>query len=189
MALFHSQTGDAFRDHVTGLFKAGTISFIYVPQAAQTQTFTNYVQAFITNGCTKALALINATDTGIVPYLSVRANLLINGHSQALTQLPQAFREDTSFLERTADHLTPMESFYVQFFRGVLSNRPIILANGLPAHLDPVETRAFLSLATGTLASSQSRLVLFTADHELLEAHPDNSFKSVPTLTGTKNHA
>ncbi|MFD1393820.1 hypothetical protein ACFQ3L_09610 [Lacticaseibacillus jixianensis] len=188
MTLFHSQMSRDFKTRVFGLFPAGTLSFIAVAAATRTQAFQDYAQAFLTSGCEKAVALINEQDPGIVPYLTVRANLLINTRENSLANLPPVFREDVSFLQRTADHLTPTESLYVQFFRGVLSQRPVILANGLPAGMTPTETRAFLSVATSTLAGTQTRLVVFTPDQSLLAAHPETSFTTVPPLTADSAH-
>lgn len=182
MTLFHSQTAQTFRDHVKTLFAPGMISFVFVPATALTQTFADYTQAFVNGGCTKALALVDQTDTGIVPYLSVRANLLINSRGSAMDLLPAVLREDTLFLDQLASQLTPAESLYLQFFRGVMSKRPVILANGLPASMVPTETRTFLSLAAQTLAGSDSRFVILTADQGLIDAHPDHSFTAAPNL-------
>lgn len=185
MTLFHPQAAQTFRNHVETLFSAGTISFVFVPAATLSQTFSAYAQTFVNGGCTKALALVDETDTGIVPYLTVRANLLINSRGQMLEQLPKALRQDTLFLNQLANHLTPAESLYIQFFRGVISKRSIILANGLPASMAPTETRAFLSLASQALHGTDSRFVILTADQGLIDAHPAHSFTTVPSLTAT----
>ncbi|WP_203623168.1 branched-chain amino acid ABC transporter ATP-binding protein [Lacticaseibacillus sp. 866-1] len=193
MTLFHPQMAQSFRDHVQTLFAPGTTSFVFVSADSLSQTFAAYTQAFVSGGCTKALALVDETDTGIVPYLSVRANLLINSRGPALNQLPEALRQDTLFLDQPASQLTPAESLYVQFFRGLMGKRSVILAKGLPAVMVPTETRAFLSFANQALAGTHSRFVILTADQSLIDAHPDHSFTRAPSLAaasdGTKKHA
>lgn len=184
MTLFHPQAA-AFRTQVEQLFHPGVISFIYTPTEQLKTLSLSYTQAFLAAGCAKAFALIDQEETGIVPYLSVEANLLINGKAASLNRLAPALRNDAAFLAQSATQLNPAQSLYVQFFRGLLGDRQVILMNDFPASMDIQEIRLFLNTATAALHQGPSRLVILTADENLITAHPDTSWSEAPSLTPT----
>lgn len=184
MTLFHPQAA-AFRTQVEQLFQPGVISFIYTPTEQLKTLSLSYTQAFLAAGCAKSFALIDQEETGIVPYLSVEANLLINGKAASLSRLAPALRNDAAFLAQSATQLNPAQSLYVQFFRGLLGDRQVILMNDFPASMDIQEIRLFLNTATTALHQSASRLVILTADENLITAHPDTSWSEAPRLTPT----
>lgn len=183
MAIFHSQKAKQFEAAVTNLFTPADLYYIHFTDAQTLQQcFNTYTQAFITNGATKKMAIISQQDAGIVPYLTVRSNILINGQHRPFALVPEALRKDTLFLDGDATHLTATQSLYIQLFRGLMAGRQFILMQDFPENIGPQETRLFLTCAQEAVAASGVSLIILTTDNGLIQANPDTSWQVAPHL-------
>lgn len=184
MALFHNQAAKAFATRVADLFTPAAIYYVHVASSqALTEQHRVYQQAFAANGAAKKLGNIILPDAAILPYLTVRSNLLINGQKVPFEILPESFRRDTLFLDQTAKALTAEQSLYVQLFREILAARPFLLMPDFPSDMSPQERRQFIDYAEPTIKASKTSLILLTQDEKLIAANPTHSFAQAPALT------
>ncbi|WP_262314805.1 hypothetical protein [Lacticaseibacillus parakribbianus] len=186
MPLFHNRAAKAFQAQLHQLFSPADLYFIYQPDQATLQTTTRtYSQQFLANGARKALGLIDETDAGIIPYLSVQANLLINGQTQSFALIPAALRRDLVFLDQPARDLTPAQSLYVQLFRGLFAGRQFLLMADFPQSMTLQEKRLFMDTATTAVRQTNTSLLVLTTDTNLVAAHPATSWWAAPDLQPT----
>ncbi|WP_407892476.1 hypothetical protein [Lacticaseibacillus sp. N501-2] len=183
MAIFHSQRAKHFETTLTNLFTPAGLYYIHFADAtALTHGFETYAQTFVSHGAAKNMAMISQQDASIVPYLTVRSNILINGQHRPFTLIPEALRKDTLLLDSDAKHLTPAQSLYVQLFRGLMSGRQFLLMQDFPEALDPQETRLFLTCAQEAIAQADASLIILTTDMGLIQANPKHSWQEAPSL-------
>ncbi|MFD1431677.1 branched-chain amino acid ABC transporter ATP-binding protein [Lacticaseibacillus yichunensis] len=183
MQIFHVRAAQAFATRLDALFAPSHLYYLQQPSDdVRDETFRRYGQTFIANGASKLLATITLPDAGLVPYLTVRGNLLINGESLPFDILPENLRRDSDFLDQQASALTDQQSLYIQLFRGLLAGRQYLLMRDLPASMDPQERRLFLACAEAALAHSTARLLMLTTDAALIAANPQTSFQTPPDL-------
>lgn len=184
MAIFHSQKAKNFENTLANLFTPAGLYYIHFDaQSALDQCFETYAEAFIAAGATKSMAMISQVDAGIVPYLTVRSNILINGQHRPFALLPEALRKDTLFLDGAATTLTASQSLYIQLFRGLMAGRQFLLMQGFPPTMGPQETRLFLDAAQEAVAAAGASLIILTTDSGLIQANPATSWQVAPSLT------
>ncbi|WP_179395007.1 hypothetical protein [Lacticaseibacillus absianus] len=186
MPIFHIRAAKSFEAALRQLFTPAGLYFVYTPDADALATcYHTYTQAFVANGATKALGVISQADAGIVPYLSLRANLLINGQTQPLDIIPADLRRELPLLDGPATPLTPVQALYLQLFRGLFAGRQFLLMADFPTSMTPPDKRYFLNVADKLVRQTGSSLILLTQDQNLITAHPDTSWWAAPTLTTT----
>ncbi|WP_125705483.1 hypothetical protein [Lacticaseibacillus daqingensis] len=184
MPLFQSNTTKTFQAQVRQLFTPADLYFIYCANLSALETcYRQYIQAFMANGARKSLGLITPTDTGVVPYLSVRNNLLINGRTKDLALIPDAFRRDLLQADVPATALTVTQTLYLQLFRGVVAGREFLLMHDFPARMTLQERRDFLNVAATSVRARGTSLILLTQDENLITAHPATSWTTAPQLS------
>ncbi|KRL43940.1 hypothetical protein [Lacticaseibacillus manihotivorans] len=183
MAIFQSQKSKHFEAALTNLFTPAGMYYIHFADAqALAKCFDTYAQAFIKNGATKNMAMISQKDAGIVPYLTVRSNILINGQHRPFALIPEALRKDTLFLDGDATQLSPAQSLYIQLFRGLMAGRQFLLMQDFPENMGAQETRLFLNSAQEAVAASGASLIILTTDMGLIQANPHTSWQVAPRL-------
>lgn len=184
MPLFHSPITQQFQHRLRALFPEAGLYYIQLADQARVETcFQAYTRAFTTANNIKQLGMIALPDAGIVPYLTVRSNILINGQHQSFSLLPEALRKDSQFLDADASALSASQSLYVQLFRGLLAGRQFLLMRDFPQSMIPQETRLFLDCAHEAVQSADARLIILTTDAGLIAANPETSWTTPPHLT------
>lgn len=187
MQIFHTKAAKTFAAQLTQLFTPAAVYYIYLPDTAAVTTAAHaYAQEFQANNAAKHLAMISLPDAAIVPYLTVRSNLLINGQAVPFDILPEAFRRDTLFLDQDATQITAEQSLYIQLFRGILAGRQFMLMTDFPDSMSPQEKRVFLDYAEEAVAKTGTSLIILTQDHNLITANPATSWPTPPTLVPTQ---
>ena len=183
MLFFNQKAKHSLRQQLAQFFDTPGVYFVYANTSEQSSaTYQQYVSQFVKNNLMRDIGLISSDDSAIIPYLTVKANLLINGHNVPLELVPSFLNHDTVYLEQLAEHLTPRQSLDIQFFRSILAGkRYIFMDDGLSA-LDPVEVRNFLVDAIQALKATESTLIVLTTDHSLLESNPETAFETAPKL-------
>ncbi|WP_225047051.1 hypothetical protein [Lacticaseibacillus kribbianus] len=183
MPIFHNHAATAFQARLQQLFTPADLYFIYAQDAAALATTArSYTQAFVASGAIKTLGMVDQHETGIVPYLSVRANLLINGQTQPTDLIPQAIQRDLMQLDEPAAALTPAQSLYLQLFRGLFAGRRFLLMTDFPASMTLQEKRYFMNSATAAVRRTATSLLVLTTDTNLVAAHPGTSWWTAPDL-------
>ncbi|MCI1986431.1 MAG: branched-chain amino acid ABC transporter ATP-binding protein [Lactobacillus sp.] len=183
MPLFHSHVAKHFRQQLTDLFTPAGLYYLYFTDHSALQVgYQAYTQAFVAANSTKQLGTITFPDATIVPYLTVRSNLLINGQHQDFSLLPENLRRDSLFLDQPAKHLTAAQSLYIQLFRGLLAGRQFLLMTDFPDAMTLQETRLFLTHAEAAVTHTDSSLIILTTDQSLITANPDTSWQQPPVL-------
>ncbi|MFD1484709.1 branched-chain amino acid ABC transporter ATP-binding protein [Lacticaseibacillus baoqingensis] len=183
MPLFHHQVAKNFHQQLASLFTPAGLYYLYFPDhASLQQSYQAYTQAFISANCAKHMGMITYPDASIVPYLTVRSNILINGQQRDFSLLPESLRRDTLFLDQSAAHLTAVQSLYVQLFRGLLAGRQFLLMTDFPEAMTLQETRLFLTHAQAAVTRTDASLIILTTDESLIAANPDTSWKTPPAL-------
>lgn len=183
MPLFHTRVAQQFQTRLADLFTPAGLYYVQLPDAAAVVAcFMDYTQAFVSTSSTKQLATITLPDAGIVPYLTVRSNMLINGQHHPFTLVPEALRKDTLFLDGDATALTAVQKLYIQLFRGLLAGRQFLLMSDFPAAMTPQETRLFLNCAQTAVKAAGASMIILTTDTGLIAANPDTSWSTPPQL-------
>ncbi|WP_461213368.1 hypothetical protein [Lacticaseibacillus sp. GG6-2] len=183
MPLFHSHLTQQLQHRLHTLFPTSALYYIQLAdQAHVSACFQHYTQAFTDANITKQLGLITVPDAGIVPYLTVRSNILINGQHQSFDLLPEAMRKDTLFLDADASTISAAQSLYVQLFRNLLAGRQFLLMRDFPETMTPQETRLFLDCAQEAVHATNAHLIILTTDAGLIAANPTTSWTTAPQL-------
>ncbi|WP_054722191.1 hypothetical protein [Lacticaseibacillus nasuensis] len=172
-----------FITQVHQVFPPAHITFVHATPELAAATMREYQQVCHRQGAARLFAAIGLPAPAVVPYLSVRSNLLLNGEKVPFHVLPKAFREDLDFLNRPAVALTTEQSLYVQLFRAILGGRQLIVMGDFPATMAVQAVRAFITLAQTALRQTTSSLVVFTQDETLLAANAQHQLATPPVLS------
>ncbi|MHA3065747.1 hypothetical protein [Lacticaseibacillus saniviri] len=183
MLFFKRRSKKTIQESLATVFTAPGIYYVYMRDHEQTNNvFQRYVKQFVDAGIMKDIGLISQTDTAIIPYLTVRSNLMVNQHKVPFDILPEFIRTDKLFLENPATDLSIRQQLDIQFFRSVLANkRYMFMADGLD-NLSTDEARDFLTTVVQPLAAIESSLIILTTDKSLVEANPKTGMMTAPTL-------
>ncbi|WP_390409458.1 hypothetical protein [Lacticaseibacillus jixiensis] len=183
MVLFQKRQTEGFQARLAELFTPATLAYIQYPdQTAVAAGFQMISRQFISTNNTKLLGMITLPDAAIVPYLTVRSNILINGQHRSFDLVPEHLRKDTTFLDTPADGLTATQSLYIQLFRGLVAGRTYLVMSDFPAAMTLQERRIFLDYAKAAVAQADACLIVLTTDAQLIAANPATSWRTPPEL-------
>lgn len=147
-------------------------------------TFTNYVQTVFSNALRSQTGIISRT-SAIVPYLTVRANIYIDGPEHDLFTLPPEMRNDAEFLDGKSNHLGQLQRLYVEFYRSVLAGKRYIIIADVFSTLSGPEARRFLTVANNTVKEHPISVIMLTEDQTLLDEFPEISTSYAESLLAT----
>ncbi len=129
-------------------------------------TFSDYAKTVMRTSLRGKTGIISRT-SAIVPYLTVRANIYIDGPEHDLALLPPEVRNDTDFLDSPATKIGQLQRLYIEFFRSVLADKKYILIADVFATLSGPETRRFLTVVNEATAKHQVSVIILTEDATL----------------------
>jgi ABC-type lipoprotein export system ATPase subunit len=136
--------------------------------------FTTYVETVLTSPLRAQTGVISKT-SAIIPYLSVRANIYIDGPEHDLSVLPPELKDDIDFLNSNADNLNLLQRLVVEFFRSVLAQKKLIIIADILTQLSGPEATHFLTVAQNTARNMGVSVVLLTTDSTLAAQFPENT--------------
>ncbi|KRM72991.1 hypothetical protein [Lacticaseibacillus brantae] len=179
MLFFQSKTKKTLNALLANLFAEPGIYFISTRDNTQTANqYQDYVNRFMQHNLMRTIGLISTTHTAIIPYLSVKANLLINGNVKPLELVPSFLQHDTVYLEQSAQSISLRQSVDIQFFRSILAGKRYIFMEDSQAALSAAEMRDFLVDATQAVKATEASLIILTADHSLLNSTPVATYEA-----------
>jgi len=179
MLFFQSKTKKTLTTQLASLFAEPGIYFISTRDNTQTADYYQlYVNQFMHHNLMRNIGLISTTHTAIIPYLSVKANLLINGNVKPLELVPSFLQHDTVYLEQRAETISLRQSVDIQFFRSILAGKRYLFMEDSRAALSAAEMRDFLVDATQAVKATDASLIILTADQSLLNSTPVATFEA-----------
>lgn len=182
MVLFQKRDTETFQTQLAELFARATLAYIQYPdEAAMASGFQSISRQFMSMN-NKLLGMISLQDAAIVPYLTVRSNILINGQRRDFDLVPEHLRKDALFLDTPADTLTAAQSLYIQLFRGLVAGRDYLVMRDFPASMTLQERRLFLDDAQTAVAQADACLIVLTTDPQLIAANPATAWRTPPAL-------
>ncbi|WP_155286105.1 hypothetical protein [Lacticaseibacillus zhaodongensis] len=168
---------------INSLFDQAGVYFIKRPAGRDlNQQLQAYVRELMRSGLIREVGIV-LDKSALVPYLSVRSNLFIQGRVHDLDLLPREMRNDVHFLEEKAADLGELQRIYVEFFRSVLSGKRYVLMTDVLAKLSSPEGRQMLEVFRHCVRQLGVSLILFTSDATLLRDNPQSSLQTPPPLT------
>ncbi|KRM54831.1 hypothetical protein [Lacticaseibacillus sharpeae] len=153
------------------------LHLMYTPDARQ--AFTHYVRTMLKTTLRKTTGVIG-TDSAIVPYLTVRANIYIDGPEHDLFALPAEMRTDFDFLNGPANALGALQRLYIEFFRSVLAGKKYIIIADIFSQLSGPEAQRFLTVARDAAQTNAVSVILLTADRGVSNEYSEISQPFVP---------
>jgi len=173
-----------FIDKWQTVFTPAQLYFIHVPLAAQRQQIIKYyLKLFTQHHLNKRLGIITAHKDILLPYLSVRENIMLNLNGSIKKKQRQLqTAHDHAFFEKDAGELTASERFYVQLYRNVFAGKDIILVDASLDEYPPAEMRAVLVKLNQLVVSSAITIIFLTANQELLTSEREQSLRTAPFL-------
>ncbi|MFD0896665.1 ABC transporter [Loigolactobacillus binensis] len=163
------------------VFAPAKLYFLYLPQVVRRQqVIKHYHKLFMQHHLNKRLGIVSAKNDVLLPYLSVRENIMLNrsGSAKKKQQWQQGSKHD--FFAKDASELTSSERFYVQLYRNVFAGKDIILIDATLDDYLPAEMRAALIKLNQLVETSHITLIFLTANQELLNSEHEQSLHTIP---------
>ncbi|WP_125572059.1 hypothetical protein [Lacticaseibacillus songhuajiangensis] len=126
-----------------------------------------------------------SSNSALVPYLNVKANLFIQGREHDLDILPRFMLDDPLFLGQNSRALTPVGRLYVEFYRNVLGGKRYIVIADLLHAMTRATVNKLLTDFGETAQHLGISVLLFTSDDTLIRDHPGRAFAAAPELLET----
>lgn len=191
MFLNLSNQQETFYQNFKSYFPLGRLTFIYGDSDQVVHnSYATYLNVLTRHRVLKTIGFISQSNDLILPYLSGKANILLNDSWSSLTKkgkerLTQYFDQsviDREFLGKLGKDLTDSERFFVQFFRNLVSNKEYIIIDNMIDQKTSPEVRELL-MAFRTIAQENAvGIILFTTNMTLIKANPKESLLNIPSL-------
>lgn len=167
---------------INPLFAQSGVYFIKNPTGKLDKQLQDYCRELMRSGLIHDVGIV-LNRSALVPYLSVRSNLFIQGRAHDLDLLPAEMRNDDLFLQEKAENLDELQRVYIEFFRNVLSGKRYVLMTDVLANLSSPEGRRILEVFRNSVKRLGAVLIMFTSDDGLLRDNPESSMLVPPPLT------
>jgi len=176
-----------FLDKWQTVFTPAQLYFLSVPEADQRQKIIQqYLKLFTQHHLNKRLGIITAQEDILLPYLSVRENILLNLNGSTKKKHQWQTTHSHDFFEKEGSELTTTERFYVQLYRNLFAGKDIILIDASLDDYPPAEMRAVLQKLNQLLVSAPLTIIFLTANQELLNSEHEQSIRTIPFLNDIK---
>lgn len=169
------------------VFPPERLFFLGVTSAKQAQTICHgYWQLFNHYHASKHLGIIDQNHNSVLPYLTVKENILMSQENTIAWRNEQPKWEqhaiERDFLEKSGKDLAPLDHFYIQFYRQIVGRKSVILVNMILDQLNPEVVREIIARLTDTLADTKATIIILTANQDLLLANPQDRLDKIPSF-------
>lgn len=169
------------------VFPPERLFFLGVTSAKQAQTICHgYWQLFNHYHASKHLGIIDQNHNSVLPYLTVKENILMSQENTITWRNEQPKWEqhaiERDFLEKSGKDLAPLDHFYIQFYRQIVGRKSVILVNMILDQLNPEVVREIIARLTDTLADTKATIIILTANQDLLLANPQDRLDKIPSF-------
>lgn len=169
------------------VFPPKRLFFLAVTSAKQAETICHgYWQLFNHYHASKHLGIIDQHHNSVLPYLTVKENILMSQESTLTWRNVQPkwgrYTIERDFLEKSGQDLAPLDHFYIQFYRQIVGHKSVILVNMILDDLAPEVVREIITRLTATLADTQVTIIVLTANQDLLTANPQARLDKIPSF-------
>ncbi|WP_125981490.1 hypothetical protein [Loigolactobacillus iwatensis] len=168
-------------------FPKNKLFLIYTPSPATAKKiYRCYVRLFAKNHLLKRIGLITQEKNSILPYLSAKENILISFDNAQVkhTKLWERFEtnliSNRDFFETLGKDLTPLQHFYVQFYRQLLAGKKVIIIDTLLDQLPVTVVRQIMTEFDSIIHDIDTSIIILTANQELIQANPQASLDTPP---------
>ncbi|MFL2029085.1 P-loop NTPase family protein [Loigolactobacillus zhaoyuanensis] len=183
-SFYSTKNQNSFLNKWQTVFVPGQLYFINVPLSDQRRlVIQRYLKLFTQHHLHKRLGIITTQEDVLLPYLSVRENILLNLNGSAEKKYPWQAVYEHEFFEKDAVDLTTSERFYVQLYRNIFAGKDVILVNATLDDYPPAVMRAVLLKLNQITKNSPVTMVFLTANQELLSSEREQSLHTIPFLT------